>query len=208
MLIGDLRLTETLPVFPIKDIIILPGGQIPIHIYEKKYINMVQDALASHDRLIGVVLQKNNILNKIGCATRITAFEETIDGSFLITLTGYIRFRLIEEIKTMRGYMRYMVGWQNFEKDLLIDPNPKIDREKLVNLLREYMSILKIKMDWSILSRTPNFNLITFFAMSLPFKNTSQQDLMEAASLEDRAGVLINMIESEIKILKDIDSKN
>jgi hypothetical protein len=204
------NLPDTLPVFPMENMLILPGGQVPLHIFEQRYINLVQDALASRDRLMGLAMQKESpllskksTLNSIGCAARITSFEETPDGRFIITLTGYCRFAIKKEISSMRGYQRFSVNWGDFRNDISIQPNPDIDRQKLISLLQEYSRALHIDMDWSSLSETPNFNLVTFFAMTLPFKHSDKYPLLEALTVEERADVLISTIQSEIKTIQE-----
>ena len=193
------RLPEALSVLPLDAILLLPGGQIPLQVFEPRYINMVQDALATPERVIGVILPKDkNSLYTIGCAGRITSFEETADGRFLITLTGYCRFKTINELSTMRGYRLFSVDWSLYKNDLVIDSNPDIHRDELVKLIQKYSQQLGIHMDWEVLSITPNFNVITFFSMSLPFKHSNKQPLLEAHTLEDRGEVLMAMIKDEI----------
>lgn len=204
-------LPETLPVFPLADVLLLPGGQVPLNVFEGRYVNMVQDALAARDRLIGLVLPDGEgqpvtgakrSLSKVGCAGRVTSFEETADGRFLIVLTGYCRFRLVEEVPTMRSYRRFSVGWEPYEQDLSIDLNPDIDRDKLIKLLKDYAQISDIEMDWKLLVGTPNFNIVTFFSMNLPFESRDKQLLIEAQTIEDRAEVLIALIEAATKSAK------
>ncbi len=198
------KLPDSIPVFNAKGQFLLPGGQISLSIYETAYANMVQDALAAKDRMIGICLSKKmdkvgggEDFFEIGCAGRITSFEETIDGKFLITLTGMLRFALIEEVPTLRKYKRFSVDWSSYEDDLVINPNPQIDREKLVKLIKKYSESLSIDMDWSILDSTPGFGIVTFFAMNLPFDDEIRQLLLQAQTVEDRAETLAAVIESE-----------
>ncbi|MDB2414240.1 LON peptidase substrate-binding domain-containing protein [Rickettsiales bacterium] len=201
------NLPESLPIYDVRSELLLPGGQIPLHIFEVKYLNMIQDALAAKDRMIGIVLPKSDNskgMYDIGCAGRITSFEETTDGRFLITLTGYCRFHLKDAIPSIRGYKRYSVDWSNYKNDLYIDPNSDIDRDGLISILIDYSEALSIDMDWHVLSQVPNFNLITFFAMSLPFDIKDKQILLSAHTAEERADVLIAMIKDAMKN-KDAD---
>lgn len=204
--IGFNRLPDSLPIFPHEGALLLPGGQVPLHMFEPRYLNMVQDALAAQDRLIGMVLpdltkpkigSNKRPLYEVGCAGRITSFEETSDGRFLIMATGYCRFRLGDEVPTMRGYRRVSAKWDEFEEDLTIDPHVDIDRDKLIDALQAYAELASIEMDWSSVARVPNFNLITFFAMSLFFENEQKQQLIEAKDLVERADVLLSLISSE-----------
>lgn len=199
------RLPETLPVFPLDSAIILPGGQIPLHIFEQRYLHMVQDTLAANDRLMGVCMPKESLphgkkraLHDIGCAGRITSFEETSDGRFLITLTGYCRFKVKQEIPCMRGYRKFEVDWKPFQSDLSISAHTAVNHSVFIDKLKEYAQLMQIDMDWRVLSETPIFSVVTFFSMSLPFSNTQKQQLLEAEDTYNRMVLLTNMIDQEI----------
>lgn len=197
-------LPNTIPVFPLPGMLLLPGGQVSLNIFEMRYLNMVQDALAAKDRLIGLILPKQDTstkeqkrpLNTVGCAGRITSFEETLDGRFLITVTGYSRFSLEDELPTVRGYRRFSTYWKPYKDDLNIEVHPDIDRERLISVLKNFAEHSDIHMDWQILENMPSFNLITFFSMSLPFDDIQKQTLLEAKTLANRADLLIEMVES------------
>lgn len=200
------KLPDSIPVFNAKGQFLLPGGQVSLSIYETAYINMVQDVLAARDRMIGVCLNKKVDKNsgkeeffEVGCAGRVTSFEEMVDGKFLITLTGMLRFELQGEVPTLRKYKRFSVDWSNYEGDLVINPNPDIDKEKLVKLIKQYSELLSIEMDWSILDSTPGFGIVTFFSMNLPFDDEIRQLILQAKTVEDRAKTLAAVIESEFK---------
>jgi len=190
---------ETLPIFDGAEALLLPGGQLPLHIFEPKYVNLVEDALAAKNRLVGVCL-KNKVLGgiyKTGCAGRITSFDEMADGRLLIALTGFCRFKVIEEIPSMRGHKRLKVDWEEFESDVSVILNPEIDRDKLIKKIKSYSEGLAIDMDWEVLEQTPSFNIITFFAMNLPFSVDEKQMLLESLTLEDRADNLIELIDKK-----------
>ena len=202
------QLPDTLPIFPLDGVLLLPGGQVPLNIFELRYLNMIQDALAARDRMIGMILPSSQpkhgghvSLHSIGCAGRITSFEETADGRFLVTLTGYCRFQVEEEMKTIRGYRRVVTNWSAFKDDLDVYPNPDIDRDRLLLLLKRFMQYLAIDMDWGAVSQTPNFNLITFFAMSLPFSNSDRQSLLEAQTDQVRAQLMESLIVRELQLV-------
>jgi Lon protease-like protein len=198
-------LPTSLPILPIRDGLLLSGGQITQKVFEPRYINMVQDSLAAQDRLIGVCIINNDskLASKdkfynIGCSGRITSFKEMVDGSFTVVLTGYCRFLLGDEIPTMRKYRRFVVDCANYAHDLRIDANPHVDKALLIKYIRAYSEIKSISMDWDVLPDTPSFNIITFFAMNLPFVDEQRQKLLEAVSVEDRAAVLLTLIKDEI----------
>jgi Lon protease-like protein len=195
------KLPESLPLFPIRDSLLLPGGQITQKVFEPRYINMVKDSLAAQDRLIGICIIDDENKNfskekfyKTGCAGRITSFEELVDGSFMVVLTGYCRFNLGDEIPTMRKYRRFSVDCADYSHDLIIDANPHIDKTALIKLIRAYAEARSINMDWDVLPDTPAFNIVTFFAMNLPFEGQLRQKLLEALTVEERAIVLSNLI--------------
>ncbi len=204
-------LPQTLPIFPLQEGMLLPGGQLPLVIFEPRYLNMVQDALAARDRLIGFVLprlsptnnaslsEKKQPLYSIGCAGRITAFEETADAKLILTLTGYNRFHVKNDIPTLRGYQRAEVSWEAFNHDWEIDPNPEIERDALIESIREYSTLVSIQMDWQALEHTPNFTLVTFFAMSLPFSNDEKQKILEMPTVEERAILLDALLNRAIE---------
>lgn len=198
-------LPDTLSVFPLSTTLLLPGGQLPLNIVEPRYINMVQDAMASKHRMIGIIQQQENTthqnkptLKKIGCAGRITSFEETSDGRFVIVVTGYCRFYCMKEIATIRKYRCFEIEWEKFKHDLILDLNAPINRTELIIQLKSYSNVIKMEMDWGFLDHMPNFNIVTFFAMNLPFNNQEKQDLLEAENLEERADVLIELLKTKI----------
>lgn len=201
-------LPQSLPIFPLEGTLLLPGGQVPLNITELRYINMVQDALAARDRMIGIAIptaSASKMSNKpqptytAGCAGKITAFEETADGRFLVTLTGYSRFRIVKDIPTLRSYRRAEVNWSAYEKDLHIDPNPEIDREGLLDSLKEFLPLIPVEMDWHAIEHTPNFTLVNFFAMSLPFSDDERQKLLEATDTPTRAVLLDALVHRAIE---------
>lgn len=199
------KLPKTLAVMPVKGLLLLPGGQIPMNVFEPRYLNLIQDIMAAKDRMIGISLIKNNSLpseNKpiynIGCAGRVTSFEETAEGRFLIKITGYCRYKIEEEVPTLRGYRRFSVSWDDFEDDIDISPNPPLDREKLISSLKSYAEDNAIAMDWDLLEKMPNFNIATFFAMSLPFSDEQRQKLLEAENIYKRTEMLCDMIKNSV----------
>lgn len=203
-------LPPSLPLFPLRDGLLLPGGQLPFSFHEPRYIHMAQDALASRDRLIGFVLpsfespspslsNKKQPMHDVGCAGRITAFEETADERLIVRVTGYSRFKITKDIPTLRGYQRAEVSWNHYENDWQIDANPEIERESLIDSIKQFSQLASIEMDWQALEHTPNFTLVTFFAMSLPFTNNERQTILEADDVTARAILLEAMLHRAIE---------
>lgn len=195
-------LPETIPILPLYGVLLLPGGQIELNIYELRYLNMVEDVLTTRERMIGVVIPREKnpkkdaaALYEIGTVGRVTSFEENVDGRYTITLTGYCRFYTREEVTTLRGYRRMVVEWDGFQGDLSVNPEPRIAKERLISLLKRYLKKIGIEVDWEAIIRAPTFNIITFFSMNLPFEDRDKQALLEAETVEERAEILISLLE-------------
>lgn len=202
------NLPDSIPLYAVEKDLLLPGGQVKFEAKDKTTIQMVQDALAAKDRMIGVVLIKHKAkfnhpkLYNIGCAGRITAFEELLGFRYSVTLTGYCRFSIEEEIATIRGYRRAKVDWSGYEAGMEIDPNPEVDRLELIRLLKLYLQYIEIDMDWMAVESTPNYSLITFFAMSLPLDTAEKQALLECPTMEDTGALLIDTVKRKLKALE------
>lgn len=203
----------TLPIFPLSGVLLLPRGQLPLNIFEPRYRNMTQDALAA-DRLIGMiqpvapeerpVTPDGRIKNldgeqlplyTTGCAGRIGAFEETQDGRFLLSLTGVARFTLGSEIQTTRGYRRFEVNWDSFKDDLTVGDASPLDRTNLLAALRRFFSTQNISVDWTAIEAAEDEALITALSMQAPFGPAEKQALLEANSLTDRCDILTAIAE-------------
>ncbi|NBB83515.1 MAG: peptidase S16 [Alphaproteobacteria bacterium] len=205
------ELGPTLPVFPLSGVLLLPRGQLPLNIFEPRYLAMVDDALAG-DRLIGMIQPSDGAdgrakmppLYGTGCAGRITALEETDDGRYLITLTGVARFRVDDELATTRGYRRCAVDFGPFRDDLEA-PEAEgegaismLDRDRLGRALDPYFRQQGIKANWDAIAETPDERLITSLAMICPFGPSEKQALLEAPGLADRAEMMISLLEMAV----------
>lgn len=196
-------LPETIPVFPLTGVLLLPRGKLPLNIFEPRYLNMVQDALATN-RLIGMIQPRdpaatpNPPLFDIGCAGRITSFTETDDGRFLITLTGVSRFRIRSEMATTRGYRRIVADWSDFAHDLDSDPPCTLDRDRLDQALRAYFRQQGISANWDSIGQAPLDRLVTSLAMICPFDAPEKQALLESADLNARAALLLALVEMAV----------
>ena len=196
-------LPETIPVFPLTGVLLLPRGKLPLNIFEPRYLNMVQDALATN-RLIGMIQPRqsaagsNPPLFDIGCAGRITSFTETDDGRFLITLTGVSRFRIRSEMATTRGYRRIVADWGDFAADLADDPPCTLDRERLDLALRTYFRQQGISANWDSIAQAPLDRLVTSLAMICPFDAPEKQALLESTDLNARAALLLALVEMAV----------
>ena len=202
---GVAALCETLPIFPLPGVLLLPRGQLPLNIFEPRYLAMTRDALAG-DRLIGMVqpsdphqpLSGNPPVYPTGCAGRITSFSETEDGRYLLALTGLCRFRIAEELPPKDGYRRVVPRWDEFAGDLRTVREPGFDRERLIRGLRAYFDRHQIKAEWDAIGSVPAERLITSVAMVCPFEPSEKQALLEASDLEARAQLLTAIVEMAV----------
>lgn len=189
-------LPQVIPVFPLSGVLLLPRGQLPLNIFEPRYLNMVDDAMAG-DRLIGMVQPSGGAaslprLSQIGCVGRITSFAETSDGRYLITLTGCSRFRIASELPAQTPYRQVRAHFGPYEADLTAPPSGEgqLDRDSLLEALKAYLTTRGLDIDWESAETAPPEALVNSLAMALPFDPPEKQALLEAADLDERALVL------------------
>jgi len=199
-------LPTTLPIFPLPGALLLPGGKLPLQIFEPRYLMMTRDALAS-DRLIGMIQPRDReseaqgpvshaaTLYPIGCAGRITSFSETDDGRFLLTLTGVCRFAIEREIPTVGGYRRVVPDFSRFRTDLDDDGSAIADRHRLLKALEAYFANQAISLDLKAIADVPDDKLVTSLAMVCPFDAKEKQALLEASDLAERSRVMTALLE-------------
>jgi Lon protease-like protein len=200
-------LPVAIPVFPLGGALLFPRAVLPLNIFEPRYLSMVDAALVGH-RLIGMIqpaglvtpaMSENSPhLAEVGCAGRITGFQETDDGRYLIALTGICRFRVREEIKHEGPYRIIRADWDAFANDLVREP--ALDdsaRERLIAALQSYLKRGEMKADWSTIEEAPLDTLINSLSSSCPFTNPEKQALLEARTLRDRCTALITLLEME-----------
>ncbi|MFY9212672.1 MAG: LON peptidase substrate-binding domain-containing protein [Aestuariivita sp.] len=198
-------LPQTLAVFPLPGALLLPRSRLPLHIFEPRYLQMIEDALKSGTRLIGMIQPnpmrgKKDALHHIGCAGKITQFSETEDGRFLITLSGASRFRIVEEITGFSPYRKCNVIWDGFDRDLGPEEVDKgFNRHSLMLLLERYFSARGLSTDWDTLKDADDELLINSLSMLLDFKPEDKQALLEAPSLTTRRETLVTLIEFALR---------
>lgn len=199
-----------IPVFPLGGALLFPRASLPLNIFEPRYLAMVDAALASH-RLIGMIQpasmfgpnapldDERPALSQVGCAGRITAFQETDDGRYLIVLSGIGRFRLGEELPAGAPYRLVRGDWSPFAHDLSADTNTLDDaaRAALQEALRAYLRRGEFKTDWAAVESAPLEALINSLSAGCPFANSEKQALLEAHTLEDRCAALISLLQME-----------
>lgn len=193
------RLPEIIPIFPLAQAILLPRGRLPLNIFEPRYLEMIDNALSTH-RHIGMIQPSGAgavpPLHAVGCLGRLTSWEETDDGRFLITLTGISRFRVSEETPSGRMYRTVRADYSVYTDDLTpSDSEPEIDRPALFAQLKKYLSGQKLEADWTAIAKTPAEPLVNSLSMICPFGAAEKQALVEAQTLDDRAAMLLALIE-------------
>lgn len=212
-------LPGTIPVFPLGGAILLPRGQLPLNIFEPRYLKMVDDALRG-DRIIGMVqpdgeeailasqiADKQPPLCAIGCAGRITSFAETGDGRVVITLTGISRFRIKSELTAMTPYRQCEVDWDEFADDLVAGHGQdKVSRERLLEILKEYLETHELQADWRAIRLSSNETLVNSLCTISPYGPREKQALLEAKTLEDRNQMLIALTEKALQELSPNDT--
>lgn len=194
-------LPDFIPLFPLPGALLLPGGQLPLNIFEPRYLRMVDDALGGA-RMIGMI-QPQDVeagpagppLFDVGCAGRITSFAETGDGRYLITLTGVRRFRLAGEIAGDAPYRQGEIDWSAFEVDAHRDlSGDSVDREEFIKAMRDYLTTEGLKTDWDAAASAPIDALVVSLAMGCPFEPNEKQALLEAMTVADRAKCLMALM--------------
>lgn len=198
-------LPDTIAVFPLPGALLLPRSRLPLHIFEPRYLQMLEDALKTPQRLIGMVQPcpmpgRGDALHAIGCAGRVTQFSETEDGRYLITLTGISRFRILNEIDGFTPYRRCAVSWEGFDRDLgQPETDPCFDRDQLLALLGRFFAARQMQTDWDTLKQAEDELLVNSLSMLLDFSPEDKQALLEAPSLRTRRETLVTLIEFQMR---------
>jgi hypothetical protein len=194
-------LPRTLGVFPLTGVLLLPRGHLPLNVFEPRYLALVESAL-SGSRLIGMIQPTEHedkalkpALTAIGCAGRITAYRETEDGRYLITLTGICRFRVAEELDTAASFRAVRPDFAPFAGDLAERDESDFPRERLLAALNEYLARRELKADWKSVMNAPAETLVNALAMLCPFEPNEKQALLEAPEWHDRVLTLLALLE-------------
>lgn len=201
-------LPETIPVFPLEAALLLPGGRMPLNIFEPRYLEMVDHAL-SHQRLVGMVQPRLDgalrddgepELCEVGCLGRLTSFAETGDGRYLISLQGVCRFRVLSEMAVKTPFRQCRI--KTFIADLDLEAGAaEIDRPALLKAFRAYLKANDLDADWESVSRAENAMLVNALSMMAPYGAAEKQALLEAPDLKTRAETLIAI--TEIALARD-----
>ncbi|HEY0214703.1 MAG TPA: LON peptidase substrate-binding domain-containing protein [Paenirhodobacter sp.] len=198
-------LPDQIPLFPLPGALLLPRGRLPLHVFEPRYLQMVEDCLKTETRLIGMIQpckarDGTSALSKIGCAGRLTGFSETEDGRYMITLSGVSRFRLLEEVEAFCPYRRGAVRWSDFSRDLhRVEHDPGFDRDRFLDLLARFFHAQGLDTDWASLKDSEDELLINTLSMLLPLDPEDKQALLEAPDLVTRRETLVTLLEFRLQ---------
>ena len=199
-------LPDTIPIFPLPGTLLLPRSRLPLHIFEPRYLAMIEDAMKTPTRLIGMIQPYDapgaaGKLHSIGCAGRLTAFSETEDGRYMLTLSGKSRFRVIKEVEGgFTPYRRCDVSWQGFERDLgPVEKDSGFNRKQFMTQLNRFFADQGLSTDWDSLRDAEDELLINSLSMLCPFEPEDRQALLEAPSLSTRRETLVTLIEYALR---------
>ena len=198
-------LSRKIPIFPLTGAVLFPGTQLPLNIFEPRYVQMIDDALASPGRLLGMIQPEktnqsstNKGLKRVGCVGRITSFNEAEDSRYLITLSGVIRFEVDKELDVTTPYRQVIANYDKYKVDAETQNIDGIDRSKLLALVKRYLEHRKILADWEIIKQTPTEQLINYSGILVPFTPEEKQLLLEAKTLITRGHALEALYQSYI----------
>jgi Lon protease-like protein len=203
---GAGELPGTIPIFPLAGALLLPRGEMPLNIFEPRYLALVDDALKGH-RLIGMIQPLPDAaegatappLFTVGCLGRITQFAESGDGRVFVALTGVARFRVRSEVLAMTPYRQCAVDYEPFASDFVPRAGEdEVDRKAVIAALRLFAKSTNQEVDWKSINQAPNEALVNALSIMSPFGPKEKQALLEAGDLKTRADVLVAITEIEL----------
>ena len=204
---GPADLPEIIPVFPLPGALLLPRGQMPLNIFEPRYLAMVDDALRDGHRLIGMIQPDvthspnadKPALFRVGCVGRITQLAESGDGRYILELTGIARFKVVEELEVLTPYRQCKVDFFAFADDFTARKGKEaVNREALLVALASFLKANNLKVDWEGVESAPNEALVNALAMMSPYGPAEKQAMLEAPDLKTRAEILIAVTEMDL----------
>jgi len=205
--LGPAELPEIIPVFPLPGALLLPRGQMPLNIFEPRYLAMVDDCFRDGHRLIGMIQpdvahsqnEERPALFQVGCVGRITQLAESGDGRYILELTGISRFKVVEEMTVLTAYRQCKVDYFPFVDDFTARKGEdEVDREALLAVLTDFLNANNLKVDWEGIEAAPNEALVNALAMMSPYGSAEKQAMLEAPDLKTRAEILIAVTEMDL----------
>jgi uncharacterized protein len=204
---GPSDLPEVIPVFPLPGALLLPRGQMPLNIFEPRYLSMVDDAFRDGHRLIGMIQpdmshspdEAHPKLFRVGCVGRITQLAESGDGRYILELTGITRFKVIAEERVLTAYRQCKVDYFSYIDDFTARKGEEaVDRDALLTTLTEFLKANNLQVDWEGIESAPNEALVNALAMMSPYGPAEKQAMLEAPDLKTRAEILIAITEMDL----------
>ena len=210
-------LPETVPLFPLDGVLLLPRGALPLNIFEPRYLQMFDDALG-RGRLIGIIQPRDDrpetdtkgpALHDVGCLGRITSFSETDDGRMIISLTGVARFRIVEELDVLTPYRQARVDYRPYDSDLIADVGGfDVNRDGVLDVLKRYLDLNGMQADWEAIEESGNEALVNSLCIISPYGGPEKQVMLEAVSLGERAEILIALTEMVLAQMSQAGGSN
>ena len=204
---GPVDLPEVIPVFPLPGALLLPRGQMPLNIFEPRYLALVDDSLRDGHRLIGMIQpdvthsrnEVKPVLFQVGCVGRITQLAESGDGRYILELTGIARFKVVEEMSVPTPYRQCRVDFRPYIDDFIARKGEEeVDRETLLAVLTDFLKANNLKVDWAGIESAPNEALVNALAMMSPYGPPEKQAMLEARDLKTRAEILIAVTQMDL----------
>ena len=200
----EINFPKTIPIFPLKGVVMFPDTYLPLNIFEPRYLKMVDYAISNENRLIGMIQPKNSnesdeksLFYKVGCAGKIIKFEETDDNRYLVTLKGLSRFNLVSEKTNDKNFREANIDWENFSKDLKINVKSS-DFSTLKTTLKKYFKSKNIRANMDAIDTFNDYNFVDQITMICPLANNEKQLLLETTSILKRKKLLQTILDSYI----------
>ena len=200
------KIPETIPLFPLDNVLLLPFGKLPLNIFEERYIHMALDSLKSN-RMVGIIQPKNNNneLFSMGCIGRITSYIETPDYRIVLNLEGVCRFILHDRNLNSKGYYQGNIDCDDYLDDLN-DMEPHIDRATLIQKYSNFFKMKKLEIDKEVLSETSNLQLLSTLAMLAPFNKIDKQAILESTNVMERLNTINSIL--DLNTFQVVSTKN
>ena len=192
------KFPKQIPVFPLSGVIYFPKTNLPLNIFEERYLDLVKDSFRN-DKLMGMVQSKkeNSLVYKVGCLGKISDFQETSDGRVLINLTGLTRFEITKEVANKKKYREFEVDYKKFYKDVLDNENIALNYDKLnyMEKIKKFFERNGLMINWKEFEKLDDTQKINTLSMIAPISNEEKQKLLETISLNDKTNTSLNIIE-------------
>ena len=193
----DKKFPKQIPVFPLSGVIYFPKTNLPLNVFEERYLDLVNDCFRS-DKLMGMVQSKkeNNIVYKVGCLGKISDYQETSDGRVLINLTGITRFEITKEIANKKKYREFEVDYKKFYKDVL-DPEKialAYDKLNFMEKIKKFFEKNGLMINWKEFEKLDETQKVNTLAMIAPISNEEKQKLLETVTLNDKTNTLLDIV--------------